>query len=414
MSTRSIEDRAPLEPAGEPSGPSFAELGVSPEVIEALSRRGIREPFEIQAMVLADALAGRDVLGSSRTGSGKTLAFAIPIAERTGSMKQSPAALVLVPTRELACQVTEEFKDVAMARGLRVASVYGGVSLGDQAKRAARAHVLVATPGRLEDLASRRLVALDKIEILILDEADRMLDMGFLPQIQRIVRRLPHNRQTMFFSATLDGDVGRMAASYTRDPVRHSVQSVLETVDEAYHKFIPVPVGGKVAALVELLSADRGSTLIFVRTKRGSARLARRLNAQGIRAAEMHGDMSQGARESALSGFASGKYDALVATDVAARGIDLAGITHVINFDPPEDHKSYIHRVGRTARAGRSGTGITLVMEEERSEVGRIASRLKLTNEFEELGMKVPAPRLAYTSARGRRQGMGRAPKRRV
>lgn len=392
---------------------SFADLGVSEEVLTALSKVGIFEPFDIQALVIGDALAGADVLASSRTGSGKTLAFAIPAVEKVEAESRNPSVLVLVPTRELASQVTQDFEPIARVKGLRVAAVYGGVSLGEQAKRAARAQIIVATPGRLEDLASRRLVSLADIQILVLDEADRMLDMGFQPQIQRIVQRIPSERQTMFFSATLDGDIGRAAAQYTRNPVRHAVASKLETVDEADHRFIPVPDGGKVQALMELLALKSGPTLVFVRTKRGSARLAKNLKARGIRAAEMHGDMTQAAREQALSRFASGRYDTLVATDVAARGIDLEGISQVVNFDPPEDHKGYIHRVGRTARAGRAGTGITLVMEGERADVGRIASRLKLRSEFEELGMKVPAPRLAYTSGRGGRSSLARRPRRR-
>ena len=392
---------------------SFADLGVSEAVLRALSERDILEPFEVQALVIGDALSGADVLASSRTGSGKTLAFAIPAVERTDPNGKAPSVLVLVPTRELASQVTEDFEPIARAKGLRVAAVYGGVSMGEQTKRAARAQIIVATPGRLEDLASRNLISLGKIQILVLDEADRMLDMGFQPQIQRIVRRIPAERQTMFFSATLDGDIGRAAAQYTKDPVRHAVASVLETVDEAEHRFIPVPDGGKMQALVELLASESGPSLVFVRTKRGAARLARNLKARGIPAAEMHGDMTQAAREQALGRFASGRYDTLVATDVAARGIDLDGIRQVINFDPPEDHKGYIHRVGRTARAGRTGTGITLVMEGERGDVGRIASRLKLGSEFEELGMKVPAPRLAYTSGRGGRSTLRRRPRNR-
>jgi ATP-dependent RNA helicase RhlE len=385
------------------SDSSFVDLDVCPEVIDALAKRGIVDPFPIQVLVIGDALAGKDLIASSRTGSGKTLAFAIPIVERTKPDCRRPAALVLVPTRELASQVTQEFEHIAGVKGLRVASVYGGVGLPEQARRAAKAHIIVATPGRLEDLASRNLIKLDQVRTLVLDEADRMLDMGFQPQIQRIVARIPRERQTMFFSATLDGNIGRAAEAYTKDPVRHSIESLLQTVDEATHKFIPVAQSsGKVQALVDLLQANDCSTLVFVRTKRGSARLALKLRSLGIKATEMHGDMTQAARERSLSRFATGKCDTLVATDVAARGIDVDIIDQVVNFDPPEDHKAYIHRVGRTARAGRAGTGITLVGTDEQRDIGRIAQMLKLSVEFEQGGLKTPAPRLAYTSARGR------------
>ena len=386
---------------------TFAELGVSDSVIRALAGRKIDAPFQIQSIVMADALAGGDILASSRTGSGKTLAFAIPVVERIKA-KSGIAALVLVPTRELASQVAAEFEVIAAAKNLRVAAVYGGVNLPSQAKRAARAQVIVATPGRLEDLAQQRLIDLSTVEILILDEADRMLDMGFLPQISAIVRRIPKDRQTMFFSATLDGEVGRLAASYTRDAKRHHVESALPTVDEAEHRFVNVATTDKTQALLKLLSDNNERRLVFVKTKRGADRLAAKLHSSGIKATAMHGDMTQGARERALAGFAKGRYDTLVATDVAARGIDLDDITQVINFDPPEDHKAYIHRVGRTARAGRSGVGITFVTTEQQGDVSRMASILKLRGEYEEAGLKVAAPRLAYTSGRRGRSGMAR------
>jgi superfamily II DNA/RNA helicase len=381
---------------------TFEQLGASAPVISALVKRGVLGPFPIQKLVLPDALAGRDVLARSRTGSGKTLAFAVPIVERLEASGKTPAALILVPTRELASQVAEEFTDIARARGLRVATAYGGVGLKEQAKAAARAHILVATPGRLEDLANRRMLSLDGVRVLILDEADRMLDMGFQPQVDTIVRRIPKDRQTMFFSATLDGQVGFLAKRYTRDAVRHEVAAPTQTVDEVGHRFLPVPRGDKVGALVDLLSArDGGLALVFVRTKRGADRLASRLKDRGVRAAAMHGDMRQSARETTLHRFEAGKIDTLIATDVAARGLDLDRITHVINYDPPEDGKAYVHRVGRTARAGRSGTGVTLVTPDQEAEVGRIARHLKLDDAFEEDGMKVPAPQLVFKSRRG-------------
>ena len=383
--------------------PTFLDLGVSAPVVGALARRDIVAPFPIQALVLPDAMAGRDVLARSRTGSGKTLAFAIPIVERTDPAASRPSALVLVPTRELASQVAGDFADIARAQGLLVAAAYGGVGLAAQAKAAARAHVLIATPGRLEDLAQRGLVRLDGVRILILDEADRMLDMGFQPQVDRIVRRIPKVRQTMFFSATLDGEVGVLARAYTRDARIHEVESRMQTVDEVEHRFVPVTDSGKVMALADLIKAEQGTALVFVRTKRGADRLVTKLKAFGVPAVAMHGDMQQRAREHALARFESGRVRTMVATDVAARGLDLDRISHVINFDPPADHKDYVHRVGRTARAGRSGIGVTFVLPDQQSDVGRVATRLKLQEEFQQEGMKVAPPRLVYASKRGRR-----------
>ncbi|MGH2737345.1 MAG: DEAD/DEAH box helicase, partial [Actinomycetota bacterium] len=380
---------------------TFPELGVGTPAVDALARRDIRAPFPIQVLVIPDALAGRDVLARSRTGSGKTLAFGLPIAERLRPDSNGPAALVLVPTRELATQVVEEMRDVAKAKGLRVAAVYGGVSIPAQGKAAARAHILVATPGRMEDLANRRMVSLDRIRILILDEADRMLDMGFQPQVDRLVRRIPKQRQTMFFSATLDGEVGRLAREYTTEPVLHEVQAPRQTVDEADHRFIPVAAQDRVDRLVELLAVESGRHLVFVRTKRGADRLARRLKQRGVRAAAMHGDMTQPARERTLARFESGGIDTLVATDVAARGLDLDDITHVVNYDPPEDDKSYVHRVGRTARAGRAGTGVTFVLPTDQGDISRMASRLQLEDEFTKEGMTVAPPRLVFQSRGG-------------
>ena len=388
----------------------FRALGASTPVVRALEAHDRRSPFPIQSMVLPDALAGRDVLAKSRTGSGKTLAFAIPIVERIDPSSKRPSALVLVPTRELASQVREEFEPIAKARGLRVAVAYGGVGLHEQGKKAGRSHILVATPGRLEDFARRGMVKLDGVRILVLDEADRMLDMGFLPQVNAIVKRVPEKRQTMFFSATLDGQVGHLAKAYTTDAVRHEIESVIETVDEADHRFVPVPGGDKIGVLIDLLSQDdRGLALVFVRTKRGADRLAFRLKSKGVRAEAMHGDLRQSQRERTLARFESGKIDTLIATDVAARGLDLDHITHVINYDPPEDHKGYVHRVGRTARAGRAGTGVTLVTPDQEGEVGRLARHLKLGDDFEREGMSVPTPRMVFTSSR---RGRGRARRR--
>jgi superfamily II DNA/RNA helicase len=387
---------------------SFAEFGVSREVVEALAMRTVNGTFAIQTLVLRDAIAGKDVLARSRTGSGKTLAFAVPIVERLKANEKHVGALVLVPTRELAAQVAEEFRTIADVKRLGVATVYGGVGLPEQAKRAAHAAIVIATPGRLLDLVRRKLLKLDRVRVCVLDEADRMLDMGFLPDVGRILALLPQQRQTMLFSATLDGEVGRLAQRFTEDAVLHEVIDDRPTVAEAAHRFIAVRPEEKLSALVRELAGERGLTLIFVRTKRGADRLGHQLKTEGFRAHALHGDMSQAARERTLARFASGKADVLVATDVAARGLDLEHITHVVNYDPPDDEKAYVHRVGRTARAGRTGTGVTFVTPEQRADVSRIAKRLKLDAEFEEAGMKIAAPRTVFSGGTGRNRMLGR------
>ena len=383
----------------------FTDLGASAPVVRALARRGIDMPFAIQEMVLPDALAGRDVLAKSRTGSGKTLAFGISLVERIEADTMRPAALVLVPTRELAVQVTEEIRDIAAARNLRVAPVYGGVSLEKQAQRAAKAHIVVATPGRLWDLMNRRLISIAHVTMVVLDEADRMLDMGFQPQVDRILSTLRGQRQTMFFSATLDGLVGHLARRYTVDPVRHEITDARPVIQEADHRFVAVSESDKLQGLVDVLNEERGLALVFVRTKRGADRLRTRLSAKGVKALALHGDMTQSARERALQTFASGKVDVLVATDVAARGLDLDDITHVVNYDPPRDHQDYVHRVGRTARAGRAGAGVTFVSPGQQGELSAIARRLKLDEEFEADGMTL-APARTVFSTRGNRSMM--------
>src|SRR5437588_77697 len=379
---------------------SFRELGVSAPVADVLAARSIHQPFRIQTLVLPDALAGLDVLAKSPTGSGKTLAFAVPIVERTAAADARPSALVLVPTRELAAQVCAELEFLAPCKGLTIAAVYGGLPLHAQAKRAAKAHVLVATPGRLEDLANRRLVDLAQVRLLVLDEADRMLDMGFQPQVDRIVRRLPRNRQTMFFSATLDGAVGELARSYTNSPARFEANWTESEPGEIEHSFVSVSQDTKVETLVEHIRSSEGLTLVFVRTKRGADKLVQKLARQEVTAVAMHGDMSQKARERALARFESGKVKTLVATDVAARGLDLDDITHVINFDPPEEPDVYTHRVGRTGRAGRGGIGITLVLPEQQADVSRVARMHGHVEAYEEAGLQLAKPKLVYTSRR--------------
>src|SRR5947209_2349075 len=269
---------------------SFRELGVSARVVDALAARSINEPFPIQTLVLPDALAGLDVLAKSPTGSGKTRAFALPIVERIATTDARPSALVLVPTRELAAQVTAELESVATSKGLSVASAYGGMPLRGQAKSVKNAHILVATPGRLQDLAERKLVDLRRIRTFVLDEADRMLDMGFQPQVDRIVARLPQNRQTMFFSATLDGHVGELARAYTNSPARVETAPLPDEPGEIDHRFVAVTADTKVATLIEHIRASDGLTLVFARTKRGTDRLVQKLGRQNVQAVGMHGD----------------------------------------------------------------------------------------------------------------------------
>jgi len=264
--------------------------------------------------------------------------------------------------------------------------------------------VLVATPGRLQDLVDRRMVSLKAIRILVLDEADRMLDMGFKPQVDTIVRRLPKNRQTMFFSATLDGEVGELAHAYTSSPSRFEAEGPDDPADGVTeHHYVSVSPHGKVDTLVEHLRDKDGLIIVFVRTKRGADRLVERLADRGVKAKALHGGLSQRARERALDGFERGRVRILVATDVASRGLDIAGIEHVINFDPPEEEKAYLHRTGRTGRAGRSGVATTFVLPDQQTEASRVASRLGHRERFEETGMTTARPRLVYTSRRGRR-----------
>jgi ATP-dependent RNA helicase RhlE len=383
---------------------SFADLGVSRAVIGSLAEVGITEPFAIQRAVIADAIAGRDVIAKSPTGSGKTLAFGIPLVERIRAEDRRPTALVLAPTRELAAQIVDEIRGIAQTRALRVTAVYGGVGLVKQAKHAAASHVLVATPGRLEDLLARGAFTLDRIRMLVLDEADRMLDMGFRPAIDRIVAACPRDRQTLFFSATLDGEAGRIAKRYAHDPAIHQLgPATRRTNDEIEHKFVQVAHEHRVEALVRELGCDRDLTLVFVRTKRGADRLVKRLAAHGVKAVAMHGNKSQRQREQALNRFSSGAVDTLVATDVAARGIDVDRISHVINFDPPADSETYVHRIGRTGRAGRTGVGITLLSAEQHHEVTQLAGHLGLDHHLHGTSARRPSsdPSRHATAANG-------------
>src|SRR3954466_4540490 len=368
---------------------TFAQLGVSRAVVHALSKRGFTEPFAIQKLVIGDVLAGRDVLAKSPAGAGKTLAFAVPLTDRIAAEDRRPACLVLAPTRELASQIVEEWRPIAHARALRVAAVYGGVGIEKQAREAARAHIVVATPGRLEDLIARRAISLKRGRVLVLDEADRRLDRGFRPVIDRLVAQCPAERQTLFFSATLDGEAGRIASEYTRPgAARHEHIAPKQDIADISHRFVRVERDHRIRALVgELRASDRGLALVFVRTKRGADRLVKRLGNEGVRAVAMHGDKTQGQRERALASFEAGRVDTLVATDVAARGIHVSGISHVINFDPPEAREGYGHRPGRTGRAGRPGHAVTFVGGEQAGDVGKIASELRLHEEFGAAGL---------------------------
>ncbi len=364
---------------------SFAALGVAPELVSALESQGITEPFPIQALTIADALAGRDVCGKAKTGSGKTLAFGVPILQRLGGTPgrrtrgaRRPRGLVLVPTRELARQVSDVLLPLAEKAGLQLTTCYGGAGMDAQINSLAEGtDVVVATPGRLIDLRQRGDVDLSHIEVLVLDEADRMADMGFMPQVEWLLRHLVGEHQTMLFSATLDGDVDRLVRDYLTDPVRHEVASTQPTVTAMTHRFLLVHQMDKVKVTAAICRNAQRS-LVFSRTKRGADRLTEALRKEGVDARAIHGDLRQQLRERALRSFVEGKLPVLVATDVAARGIDVDGIDVVIHFDPPEDHKGYLHRSGRTARAGREGLVVTLVLWNEQLEVERIQRRLGL------------------------------------
>jgi superfamily II DNA/RNA helicase len=358
---------------------SFADLGVLPVLCDALGARGVERAFAVQELVIPDVLAGHDVLAQSPTGSGKTLAFGVPLIQRLARTPHRHSGLILAPTRELALQIVGELEPMARACGLRVAAVYGGVGFGPQIKAATKADLIVACPGRLEDLIARGDIKLDRVQVLVLDEADRMLDMGFRPVVERIVRQTPRERQTLLFSATLEGAVGKLADSLTRKPRSHTQTATRRDDGAIEHRFVPVAHEAKLDTLVaELACESRGRTLVFVRTKRGADRLVKRLRAHGTDAVAIHGDKSQSQREKALARFDAGHVETLVATDVAARGIDVSDVSHVINFDAPADRDTYVHRIGRTGRAGRTGVGVTFYMHDQASDVRQIAKDLGL------------------------------------
>ncbi len=351
--------------------PTFAQLGVPSAIVDALARRSITEPFEIQAATIADALAGRDVCGRAPTGSGKTLAFGIPLVatvERAESRR--PRALILAPTRELAEQITTELR--TFAGNVRVAAVYGGVGYGPQVNALRKGvDILIACPGRLEDLIDRGDVALGDVDQVVLDEADRMADMGFMPAVRRLLDATDRSRQTVLFSATLDGDVAKLTRDYQRDPVRHEVGEETPDITAAHHVFWHADKAQRTAVTAEAINAV-WPTIVFCRTRHGSDRLTKQLGRGDIKAVAIHGGRSQGQRTRALADFAAGRVHALVATDVAARGIHVDGVAQVIHFDPPEDHKTYVHRSGRTARAGEGGVVLSLIQPDQRKDTKRL------------------------------------------
>ena len=356
---------------------TFDALGVAPDLVAALAEQGITSAFPIQQLTIADALAGRDVCGKAKTGSGKTLAFGLPVLQsvKTAEPRQ-PRALILVPTRELAVQVSDELAPIGAARDLRVNAVYGGADIDKQINRLkAGVEVIAATPGRMIDLLERKEIDLVDVGIVVLDEADRMADMGFMPQVEWILRHIPGDHQTLLFSATLDGVVQGLIDRYQTDPVRHEVMSEGVTVAEMTQRFLKVHQMDKVK-VAAAISRGVGRTLIFSRTKRGADRLVEQLESEGIKAGAIHGDLRQNIREKSLADFSAGKLPVLVATDVAARGIHVDDIDVVIHYDPPEDHKAYLHRSGRTARAGEAGLVVTLVLWDQELEVRRLQKRL--------------------------------------
>jgi len=353
---------------------SFAELGVSDDILGALDRLGFTEPFPVQSMCIPDALAGKDVCGRAQTGSGKTLAFGIPLVERTEKAEpQRPRALILTPTRELCRQVASDLEPLATARGLSVTTVYGGADMDKQIRALKRGtEIVVATPGRLIDLMERKVAIVSDVETVVLDEADQMADMGFLPQVRVILDGVGGGHQTMLFSATLDGQVGVLVRRYMHDPVTYEVEKRGDDIsDEQEHRFLLVHHMDKVKVAAAIAnSAER--TLIFVRTKHGCDRLGKSLEAEGVKCRVIHGDRHQSDRQRALEELASGKTPVLVATNVAARGLHVEDIEVVMHFDPPDDYKSFVHRSGRTARAGESGLVVTLVEWDQVQEVERL------------------------------------------
>ncbi len=384
-----MDDRPLGADAAEPiptgSG-TFAELGLRDEIVVALTARGITAPFPIQTLTIPDALAGRDVCGKAKTGSGKTLAFGLPVLQRLPrSEPGSPTGLVLAPTRELANQICDELAAPAAAVRRRVLATYGGAPIDKQINRLrAGVDLVVATPGRMIDLIDRGAVNLRAVRHVVVDEADRMADMGFLPQVEWVLRNVESGHQTLLFSATLDGAVDSLIRRYQSNPAMHSVAPREITVAEMVHRFVGVHKLDKVKVAAAIAGPVR-RTLMFTRTKVAADRLARDLRREGVKASPIHGDLRQTAREKSLSQFIAGELPVLVATDVAARGIHVDDVDVVVQYDPPSDHKTYVHRSGRTARAGESGVVVTLSLWHEELDVKRLQRRLELDEPIVEM-----------------------------
>ncbi len=360
----------------------FTDLGIDQDLVDVLAKRGITTPFEIQTLAIPDGIAGRDVCGKAKTGSGKTLAFGIPMIQRISKAKpHRPTGLALVPTRELAVQVCKELEPLAATRGLTFEAIYGGSPIEKQIAALKRGvDFVVATPGRMIDLIQQEELSVADLEGVVIDEADRMADMGFMPQVEWILRRTEKDHQTLLFSATLDGMVGALISRYQTDPVTHEVASREVTVAEMEHRFLAVHEMDRVRVAARIVEASN-RTIIFSRTKWGADKLTAKLLGEDVNAAAIHGDLRQAQREKALSDFQDGRIKCLVATDVAARGIHVDDVDVVIHYDPPSDAKTYVHRSGRTARAGESGVVVSLVLWNEELEVRKLLRRL---------GMKQP------------------------
>ncbi|WP_448610165.1 DEAD/DEAH box helicase [Geodermatophilus sp. URMC 60] len=364
-----------VEAPAEQAGPTFAQLGLPQQLVTALERRGIRHPFAIQASALPDALAGRDVLGKAATGSGKTLAFGLPLLARLGADVQrgrrAPRGLVLVPTRELAQQVHDNLAPLGQSIGVQLTTVYGGASMYRQIQQLRRGvDVIIATPGRLQDLIGQGEATLDEVEVTVIDEADFMSDLGFLPVVQELLDQTRPDAQRLLFSATLDGEVDTLVRRYLKDPARHEVKRPGDDAPPAEHLAYSLAFRDKVA-VTEQLAARPGRTLVFVRTQLGADRLAGNLQAAGIKAEAIHGGLPQGARRRALEAFTDARSPVLVATDVAARGIHVDDVSLVLHYDPPADHKTYLHRSGRTARAGAGGVVVSLLLPDQVGQAKR-------------------------------------------
>ena len=369
------------------SNQQWLNLGVDEQIVSSLIKRGIKTPFPIQGLTIPDALRGNDVCGKAKTGSGKTLAFGIPMVQNLDqpSEDNDPRGLIMVPTRELATQVKEELDPLLNGKSMSAVAIYGGANIEEQIKAIKRGiDIIVATPGRMIDLLEREEISLQSLEMVVLDEADRMADMGFLPQVEWILRRVERNHQTLLFSATLDGVVNTLIQRYQSNPIMHEVEAKEITVEEMTHRFLHVHERDKVK-VAAAITRSVSRTLIFSNTKAGCDRLVKKLLTEGIRAQAIHGDLRQNIREKALARFASGKLPVLVATDVAARGIHVDGVEVVIHYDPPSDHKTYLHRSGRTARAGTDGLVVTLSLWDEELIVKRLQKRIGLDMELVEM-----------------------------